>query len=415
MYRFLPGASALERRALAWMCLIIGVNQLGFGAMIPTMPLYAETFGVSLSAIGAAVAAYGLARCLGALPTGKLADLFGRRPTLAIGGIVSALGNLGCALTGDYSVFLLFRFVSGVGAALVLTTGIVVLADISRPERRGRMMSIYQGIFVFSVGIGPLPGGLLAEYISLEAPFVAYAIAGAFVTIIAWIAIPESKEMAETSSTRADQIPFLRQLKILMSRSSMQLVCGLSFVHAFTRTGGIFSVVPILGASLLGLSATQIGLGMALGSVVGLFVIYPSGALADRYGRKAVIVPGTLLTGVAFGLFFFSGGFLWFTIASALWGISSSIGSSAPAAYAADAAPPGMNAAAIGCFRMLADVGYVIGPIAMGMLADFHGPKSAMIGAALLMLTTGAVFGLLAPETRRFTPRSTTRTHADEC
>lgn len=387
------------------MCLIIGVNQLGFGAMIPTMPLYAETFGVSLSAIGAAVAAYGLARCLGALPTGKLAELLGRRPTLAIGGIVSALGNLGCALTGDYGIFLLFRFVSGVGAAMVLTTGIVVLADISRPERRGRMMSIYQGIFVFSVGIGPFPGGLLAEHISLEAPFVAYAIAGAFVTAIAWFAIPESREMAESSSSRAAQIPFLHQLKILMSRPGMQLVCGLSFMHAFTRTGGIFSVVPILGASLLGLSATQIGLGMAIGSIVGLFVIYPSGALADRYGRKAVIVPGTLLTGVAFGLFFFSGGFMWFAVASALWGISSSIGSSAPAAYAADAAPPGMNAAAIGCFRMLADVGYVIGPIAMGILADWHGPKSAMIWAALLMLATGAVFGLFAPETHRNAPR----------
>ena len=87
----------IERRVLVWMCVLVAVNQLGFGAMIPSLPLYAQSFGVPASAIGMAVAVYGLARFVIAIPAGQLSDRLGRRPTLAIGGLISAIGNLWCA------------------------------------------------------------------------------------------------------------------------------------------------------------------------------------------------------------------------------------------------------------------------------------------------------------------------------
>ena len=75
-----------ERRILLWMCLLVAVNQIGFGAVVPALPLYAKSFGVSASAIGLAVGVYGLARFLIALPAGQMADRLGRRPTIALGG-----------------------------------------------------------------------------------------------------------------------------------------------------------------------------------------------------------------------------------------------------------------------------------------------------------------------------------------
>ena len=70
------------RRILAWMCVLIAVNQLGFGAVIPVLPLYAQSFDVSQTAIGLTVAVYGLARVLLSIPTGQIADFFGRRSAL---------------------------------------------------------------------------------------------------------------------------------------------------------------------------------------------------------------------------------------------------------------------------------------------------------------------------------------------
>src|SRR6266487_4916004 len=126
-----------SNRILLWMCVLIAVNQLGFGGIVPALALYARSFDVSQSAIGLAIAAYGLARFLVAMPAGRLADGLGRRPALALGGLVTAAGNLLCAYAPTFSVLVAGRFVAGAGAALILISGQIVLADITTPARRG--------------------------------------------------------------------------------------------------------------------------------------------------------------------------------------------------------------------------------------------------------------------------------------
>src|SRR5690606_5261350 len=78
------GLSSTGVKVLIWMCALIAANQLGFGAIVPVIALYAEDFDVSQTAIGLTIAVYGLARFLVSLPAGRLSDLLGRKPTLAI-------------------------------------------------------------------------------------------------------------------------------------------------------------------------------------------------------------------------------------------------------------------------------------------------------------------------------------------
>ena len=391
-----------ERRVLLWMCVLVAVNQLGFGSIIPVVPLYAQSFGVSQFAIGMTVAVYGLARFAVAIPTGQIADRLGRRPTLAIGGLVSTAGNLWCAVATSYEELVVARFIAGAGGGLVLTAGVIVLADITTPERRGRTMAIYQGTFLFAVGIGPLPGGWLAERFGLAAPFLAYALAAVVVGLVAWFAVKETRDLGRSTDTTQPELPPLReQLKLLMQLVGFRLVSIISFAHAFTRTGALFSIVPVFMSVRLGLSPSQIGFGFALGSVLGLIATYPGGMLTDRFGRKSVIVPAGLATGVSMALFCIAGSYAWFLLAVVVWGVASAMGASAPAAYAADCAPPRMNATAMSSYRMLADLGYVIGPLALGALADYQGATSALWFAAAMMIAVTLVFGRWAPETYR--------------
>ena len=396
----MPARRPDDLRILVWMCVLIGINQLGFGSVVPVLPLYARSFGVSQAAIGLAIAVYGLARFLVAVPVGWLADQLGRRAALALGGLVTAGGNLLCAYAPDYVTFVVARFVAGAGAALVLTTGQIVLADVTTPAYRGRAMALYQGTFLFAVGLGPLPGGFLGQRVGLAAPFVAYAAAGSLAAVVAWRRLPETKDrrLPVVPGAASPLPPFTSQLRLLAGRVGFVLVSLVSFVNAVARTGALFNVIPILGHDRLALAPDRIGASLALGNLAGFGLAYPSGVLVDRYGRKSVIVPATLVMGVALVVFLLAPSYPWFLAACAVWGVSQGVSGAAPAAYAADVAPPGMNAAAMSFYRMLADSGYVVGPVVLGLVTDLTGPETALgVGAALLVVVA-TVFAWLAPE-----------------
>lgn len=391
-----------ERSILLWMCLLVGVNQLGFGAMVPSMPLYASSFGVPASAIGLAVAVYGVARFASALPGGQLADRWGRRPVLAMGGLVSAIGSFWCAGAHGFLEFNAARFVAGAGGGIVLTIGQIVLADISSPDRRGRNIATYQAAFLFGFGIGPFPGGLLAESYGLAAPFVMTGVASLLTTAIAWFLVSETRPArpAASSSAATPQTPFIAQMLGMMSHRGFLLVSLISLMNAVLRTGGLFALIPLVATATLGLSVSQIGFAMMVSGVCGLVAAYPAGWVADRVGRKAVIVPSTFLTGLSMIMFCYAPSYVWFIVASIVWSVATSISSSAPAAYVVDVAPPGRNAAAMTTFRMTADAGYIVGPIGLGLMADVTSPTVALISGAVVIALIGATFAVAAPQQR---------------
>jgi MFS family permease len=110
-------------------------------------------------------------------------------------------------------------------------------------------------------------------------------------------------------------------------------------------------------------------------------------------------VPATLVAGLSLGLFVWAPTYPWFVAACVVWGVATGLSAGAPAAYAADVAPAGMNAAAMSTYRMLGDVGYMLGPVALGSVADFFGVESALAVAASLLILVALAFARFAPET----------------
>jgi MFS family permease len=133
-------------------------------------------------------------------------------------------------------------------------------------------------------------------------------------------------------------------------------------------------------------------------SIMGLILVYPSGALVDRFGRKAVIVPSTLLSGVAILGFGIAGSFAAFLLVSIFWSAASGLSGAAPAAYAADIAPPGLTAPTLGLYRAFADSGYVVGPLALGFISDVQSPMAALVVTAILLVGSALLFAFRAPE-----------------
>ncbi len=398
------------RNVLLWMCVLISANQLSFSANTPVIAQYAESFGVSMTAIGFTFAIYGLARLILNIPAGNAAERLGRKQALAIGGSLTAISSIGCALAPNYELFLTARFVGGGGAAFVLTGGQIVLADIAKPENRGRLMGVYQGVFLMTAGLGAIPGGWLATNYGIASPFWASAALAALVTAIALTFMPETRGYANNASlaeANSDPLNFRQQLHVLVRSRGLLLISLIGLTAAFARTGGLFNVIPLMAENDLGLNPTQIGFGLGMISIVSLLFVWPSGVLVDTIGRKPVLVPATLFSGIGFLFFYWATDFRSFLIACFIWSCAGGFSGGAPAAYAADMAPYGMNAAAMGLYRALMDVGYVAGPLAIGLMSDVWGVRTALLVTAGLILCTTILFALLAPESHHRQARVT--------
>jgi DHA1 family multidrug resistance protein-like MFS transporter len=388
-----------ENRVLLVVCLVILVNQLGFGIIIPVTPIYARTFGVNEGAIGLVIAVYGLGRFLFSVPVGQAADRFGRKPVILAGAVCTCAGSVLCALAGDFTQLLLFRFVAGVGSTAVITGTQIVVADVATPANRGRMMSTYSGFFQFAVGLGPGVGGVIALLAGPRAPFWAFGVLALVAGAIAMLALPQTQSRQNSSTFDSPSIQTGAAVRLLLRSPGFLTVSLVTFVAAFNRTGAIFSVVPLMGVERLGLDTAQIGFALTVGNLLNLLVVGFVGILVDRYGRKVVIVPSCLFSAAAFVGFAYATGYPLFVASAVLWGVGVAGSGSASATYAADQAPPGANGITMGIYRMLSDLGYVIGPAILGVVAENAGAQAALSGSAILALVATLPFLLLAPET----------------
>lgn len=396
----------MRNRTFLALCALILVNQLGFGLITPVLPAYARSFGLGSGAVGLVIGTYGLARFLANVPAGQVAERYGRRSVLIAGTAITSLASALIATSTSLPQLLGYRLLAGLGAATVLTGGQIMVGDMSTPRNRGRMMSMYQGFFLIGVGLGPTPGGLLADALGLRAPFVAYAIFSAVACGFALMIITETKpkETATVASfattTKSGSADDTDLWRVVLSAPFL-LVGLVSFVQFWARTGALFTVIPLLGKDRIGLSASQIGFAMTIPNILNIATLYHAGSLSDRFGRKWVIVPATMVSGVSVALWSVGNSYAVFLLSAAIWGLGSGISGPSPAAYVADISPPALRGRLFGLYRSVADSGYIVGPLLLGWMAGITGYTFPLLLTAAMFLGSGLLFALFAPERYR--------------
>ena len=403
----------IENQILLVLCITTMVVMMGFGIISPVLPLYAQSFGVGTAMIGLTITVFGAARLVMNLPAGFLSERYGRRLLLVGGPAVTALGSLAGGFAPTFGWLIASRFVAGAGSAIYMTGAMILLIDITTDENRGRLMSIFQGSLLAGVSLGPAVGGFVAQGFGLAAPFFLVAALAGLATLWSFLRMPEtvhlSREQARAAAEESRDETRPRQtarqsVLSLLARPDFLLVSMLTMSIFLTRTGGRLTLLPLVGANRLDISPGILGLIFAMMTVLQLIVLVPGGTMIDKLGRKALIVPSALVTGVALVLFALSGQVWVFIMAAVIHGIGTGILGPAPAAYAADIAPPGMRGVTMGLYRTFGDAGFVIGPVALGGLADLTGFGPALTFNAMVLVSIAVLFAIFARETLRRPP-----------
>lgn len=360
---------------------------VGFGVIVPVLPVFARSFGVSQFAVGAVVSAFALMRFVTAPFCGRIARLIGERWMLGTGIGIVAVSSAVTGAAQSYWQMLVVRGLGGIGSAMFSVAAMVILLASVDAEHRGRASALYSGGFLLGSMAGPALGGLLAA-ISIRAPFFFYAgtlaVAGVAALVLLQIRTQDAGSARRSTTMSAREA---------WSQARYRVASWANFASGWQAQGARSTLVPLLVVEVLNRDTAASGTAFAIAAAVQTLALQPAGRLVDSLGRKPVLIGGLLICGVTSAAIPAAPSMTVLTVLLSLFGIGAAALSTAPTAIVGDVAPGGSPVAV---FQMFADLGSIVGPLAVGWMADVWSLSTAFaIGAGLMGLV--ALIALLRP------------------
>jgi len=363
---------------MALILMTVVIDLIGFGIVLPVLPLWAQHFGASATEIGILSATYSLMQVIFAPLWGRLSDRAGRRQVILItllGSCVSAF-MIGIA----HTLVLLFvaRIINGVSGASYAAAQAYV-ADITTDESRARGMGLIGAAFGIGFIIGPAIGGLLS-LVSDAAPFFFASGLAAVNLVLAWRLLPESRRPGSPTAPLG-RWEMLRHA--LTSRRLAPLV-WLSFIATFAFVG-MEATFALLGSHRFGYGEGAMGMLFAyvgIAAAVGQgFVV---GRAVARYGETQVMVWGLIGTAVGLGLLAVAFNIAVVLVALAILGVFSGLAFATISALISHAAPVDMQGGILGVAASSSGLARIGGPIVAGALFQYVNPSAPLAFGAVL-------------------------------
>jgi MFS family permease len=387
-----PDASERLPRDVIVLGVIAFFVMVGFGVVIPVLPVYVRSFGVGYVEVGAVVSAFALVRLIASPFCGWLINRGGERTILAIGiGIVAVSSGL-VGIAETYPQVLILRGVGGVGSAMFSISAMTLLLGTTAPAMRGRAMGFYQGGFLIGGMAGPALGGILAV-ISLQAPFFFYA--GTLVVAgLVGLVLLQPKTLDVPSGPVAEAVPFRHVIR----DSRFIAACLANLAQGWSSFGVRSALVPVLVVEILHRPPVWTGIAFAVAAVAQTIALAPAGRFVDKVGRRPAIV-GAYAVGALGMLAIPFAPNIWILMAVlSVYGVAAAFMGTAPAAAVGDAAGA-RGGQPVAVFSAFSDVGAIIGPLVAGALVDAVSFPAAF-GTAVVLMFVASAYALRMPSER---------------
>ncbi|MBN1682664.1 MFS transporter [Candidatus Bathyarchaeota archaeon] len=368
---------------------------LGMSIVSPSLPLYAKSFGVSYTLVSLAVSIYAFGRLLADIPMGILADKIGGRRLTVFGTIILAGGAFFNYFAPDFTWFLILRFLQGIGSSMWQTARTSILADMLKPEERGRVMGYFSTFMLLGSSTGPTVGGFVAEWWGIRAPFLAYFIAGIASTILSFFFLIEPPKKIH-SNNHFFSLSYVRHL--LGIRAFAIATIG-SFAAFFLMTGIRGTMLSLYANTVLNLDQFSIGTILTYASITNLFLTMPVGYCVDYFGRKSITWIALFLSGISCLLYPFTTDYFTISLAAVFMGIATIGTQQAPMAMVTDATDTEPRGLSLGVFRFFGDIAFILGPILLGLIADSTNLQMPFYFMAIIMFLSAIIVALFGVET----------------
>lgn len=392
-------------REVAVLTVIAFFVAIGFGIVIPAIPIFARSFGVSAFAASSVVSIFALMRFASSPISGKLVDRFGERQVLFSGLLIVSISSLLAGLSNNFLQLILWRGAGGLGSAMFTVSAFSLILRLAKPNQRGRAVSAFNGGFLIGGLAGPAVGGIVIS-ISLRAPFFVYAISLLFAAATAFFMLRNAPlneiEKYGVNESKEGIFEFIKALKIQPYAAALSVNLATGFISYGMRS----AILPIFVVEGLLQRPSLIAVGFLVTSVTQALFLSLAGRTTDDKGRRPAMILGTSSILLAVVLLIIFPNVYGFLLSMAIGGIAAAYMGAAPAAVVGDVIGNKKSGSLIAGFQMTTDFGSIVGPLVAGFLVDQAGFNWAFAAGAAVALFA-LVLSLFMKETRESTQRHT--------
>lgn len=395
------------RENLGQFSLLVVVNAF-VGAMIgmerSILPAIAEAdFQLAArTAILSFIVVFGVSKALTNYLAGRLSDRYGRKTVLVSGWLVAIPVPFLLMWAPSWSWVLFANVLLGVSQGLTWSTTVIMKIDLAGPKQRGLAMGLNEFAGYLAVaGSAVATGWIASEYHLRPEPFylgvgfvvIGLALSSVFVRETRHHMTQESRGAAPTETITQRALFWKTTLsdRNLSSATQVGLVNNLN-------DGMAWGLFPLFFAAA-DMSIAEIGVLSAIYPATWGLAQLVTGALSDRVGRKWLIVFGMWVQAVGIAVVILASAFAGFACGAVLLGIGTAMVYPTLLAVIGDVAHPSWRASSVGVYRLWRDLGYAIGALLAGALADALGLPSAMWIVAALTFLSGVAAAVRMQET----------------
>ena len=375
------------------------------GTVIPLIG--AQEFKIaSTTAVLSFIVSFGVIKAIANLVSGHFADVYGRKHMLVLGWLIGMPVPFMIAWGPSWGWVIAANALLGINQGFAWSMTVIMKVDLVGPKSRGLAVGLNEFAGYLSVGLTALLAGYIAQRYGLRPqPFylgIGYAVLGLILSTLLvrdtrhHVGLEISRHHASTSEAIAFWEVFQRASfgdRNLFAASQAGLVNNLNF-------GMSWGIFPLFFAGL-GLAVERIGILNSVYPAVWGVLQTVTGPLSDRWGRKGLIMTGMWVQ--ASGLFTIAAtrSFGWWFLASVLLGLGTAMVYPTLIAAVSDASHPSWRARSLSVYRFWRDLGYAVGALSAGIMADFFGPVLAITAVGALSVVSGTVVALVMNERRQ--------------
>ena len=360
----------------------------------------AEEFKIaSTTLVVSFIVSFGVIKALANLVSGHLADVWGRKRVLVIGWLFGLPVPFMVMWAPSWEWVIAANALLGINQGFAWSMTVIMKVDLVGPRSRGLAVGLNEFAGYLAVGVTAfLTGYIAARYGLRPAPFylgIGYAILGLALSVLLVRDTREHVRLEAHGHERQVAPANFWEIFSLTSFRDRNLfaACQAGLVNNL-NDGMSWGIFPLFFVSF-GLGVERIGILKAVYPATWGILQVATGPLSDRWGRKGLIVGGMWVQAVGLFLTALTRSFEWWLLGSLLLGLGTAMVYPSLIAAVSDASHPTWRARSLSVYRFWRDLGYALGALSAGLIADWFGLATAINAIATLTFISGVATAVL--------------------